>query len=82
MVKAECDRTKRHDELFPQDIAARSETYLCAFYGLSFGENKPHLGSYRNGWLDLVYLFIKIPALIESIADLDSPGWINVMPIN
>jgi hypothetical protein len=30
--------------------AARSEKYLCAFYGLSFGENKPHLGSYRNGW--------------------------------
>jgi hypothetical protein len=28
----------------------RSEKYLCAFYGLSFGENKPHLGSYRNGW--------------------------------
>src|SRR6266436_9792667 len=55
MVKAKCDRTKRHDELFPQDIAARSETYLCAFYGLSFGENKPHLGSYRSGWLDLVY---------------------------
>src|SRR5262249_49359953 len=50
MAKAEGDRTKCHDEFFPQDIAARSESYLCAFYGLSFGENKPHLGSYHNGW--------------------------------
>jgi hypothetical protein len=32
-----------------------SEKYPCTFDGLSFGENKPHLGSYRNGWLDLVY---------------------------
>jgi hypothetical protein len=22
---------------------------------LTFGENKPQLGSYRNGWLDLSY---------------------------
>ena len=32
-----------------------SEKRQCAFDGLSFGEKKPHLGSYRNGWLDLVY---------------------------
>jgi hypothetical protein len=32
-----------------------SEKYPCTFDGLSFGENKPHFGSYRYGWLDLVY---------------------------
>jgi hypothetical protein len=32
-----------------------SEKYPCTFDGLSFGENKPHFGSYRDGWLDLVY---------------------------
>ena len=29
--------------------------YNGSFDGLTFGENKPQLGSYRNGWLDLVY---------------------------
>jgi hypothetical protein len=29
--------------------------YRCKFDKLNFGENKPHLGSYRNGWLDLAY---------------------------
>jgi hypothetical protein len=29
--------------------------HRCAFGGLSFGEKKPYLASYRNGWLDLVY---------------------------
>jgi hypothetical protein len=32
-----------------------SEKHRCAFGGLSFGEKKPYLASYRNGWLDLVY---------------------------
>jgi hypothetical protein len=32
-----------------------SEKHRCAFGGLSFGEKKPNLASYRNGWLDLVY---------------------------
>ena len=27
----------------------------CTFDKLNFGENKPHFGSYRNGWLDLAY---------------------------
>jgi len=31
------------------------ESHRGTFDGLSFGENKPHLGSYRYGWLDLVY---------------------------
>src|SRR6266446_2059339 len=30
--------------------AENTRLYICAFYGLSVGENKPHLGSYRNGW--------------------------------
>jgi hypothetical protein len=37
-------------------VQVRSEKYPCTFDELTFGENKPHLGSYRNGWLDLVYL--------------------------
>lgn len=28
---------------------------LCKFDKLNFGKNKPNLGSYRNGWLDLAY---------------------------
>jgi hypothetical protein len=31
------------------------ETYRGTFDGLNFAENEPHFGSYRNGWLDLVY---------------------------
>jgi hypothetical protein len=31
------------------------EKYRGTFDGLHFGENEPHLGSYRYGWLDLVY---------------------------
>jgi hypothetical protein len=29
--------------------------YSGTFDRLSFGANKPHLGSYRDGWLDLAY---------------------------
>jgi hypothetical protein len=32
-----------------------SEIYEGAFDGLNFGENKPFLGWYYNGWLDLLY---------------------------
>ena len=31
------------------------EKYNGTFDRLTFGENKPQLGSYRNGWLDLSY---------------------------
>ena len=31
------------------------EKYRGTFDGLRFGETKPDLGSYRNGWLDLAY---------------------------
>jgi hypothetical protein len=31
------------------------EKYRGTFDRLNFGENKPYLGSYRNGWLDLAY---------------------------
>jgi hypothetical protein len=31
------------------------EKYMVTFDRLSFGVNKPHLGSYRFGWLDLAY---------------------------
>jgi hypothetical protein len=31
------------------------EKYAGTFDRLSFGEIKPHLGSYRSGWLDLAY---------------------------
>jgi hypothetical protein len=31
------------------------EKHRCEFDKLNFGKKKPHLGSYRNGWLDLAY---------------------------
>ena len=31
------------------------ENHRCKFDNLNFGEKKPHLASYRNGWLDLAY---------------------------
>ncbi len=31
------------------------EKYEGTFEMLNFGKMNPHLGSYRNGWLDLVY---------------------------
>jgi hypothetical protein len=31
------------------------ESRGCKFNQLHFGKKKPHLGSYRNGWLDLAY---------------------------
>jgi hypothetical protein len=32
-----------------------SEKYPSTFDGLTFGDNRPRFGSYRHGWLDLVY---------------------------
>jgi hypothetical protein len=32
-----------------------SEKHPCTFDGLTFGDNRPRFGSYRHGWLDLVY---------------------------
>jgi hypothetical protein len=32
-----------------------SEKYPCTFDGLTFGDIRPRFGSYRYGWLDLVY---------------------------
>jgi hypothetical protein len=32
-----------------------SAKHPCTFEGLTFGDNRPHFGSYRYGWLDLVY---------------------------
>jgi hypothetical protein len=31
------------------------QNHRCKFDMLDFGEIKPHVGSYRNGWLDLAY---------------------------
>jgi hypothetical protein len=31
------------------------ENQRCKFDKLNFGEKKPDLASYRNGWLDLAY---------------------------
>jgi hypothetical protein len=36
-------------------VQVRPEKIPSTFDGLSFGENKPHFGSYRYGWLDLAY---------------------------
>jgi hypothetical protein len=35
--------------------SGRFTQYIGTFDRLIFGENKPQLGSYRNGWLDLSY---------------------------
>jgi len=35
--------------------SGRFTQYNGTFDRLTFGENKPQLGSYRNGWLDLSY---------------------------
>ena len=32
-----------------------SEKHPSTFDGLTFGDNRPSFGSYRYGWLDLVY---------------------------
>jgi hypothetical protein len=36
-------------------VQVAAAKYSGTFDRLSFGENKPHLGSYRSGWLDLAY---------------------------
>jgi hypothetical protein len=36
-------------------VQVRSLKHPTSFDGLSFGEKKPHFGSYRDGWLDLAY---------------------------
>jgi hypothetical protein len=36
-------------------VQVRPEKYPGTFDELNFGENKPHFGSYRHGWLDLTY---------------------------
>ena len=38
-----------------QRISRGRGKYNGTFDKLNFGENKPHFGSYRNGWLDLAY---------------------------
>jgi hypothetical protein len=49
-----------------------SEKHRCAFGGLSFGGKKPYLGSYRKGWLDLVYHQNPGPQSGKVIPALDS----------
>jgi hypothetical protein len=36
-------------------VRADCERYAGPFGRLSFGDNTPRRGSYRHGWLDLVY---------------------------
>jgi hypothetical protein len=36
-------------------VRVGTEKFKGRFDRLSFGETKPHVVSYRNGWLDLVY---------------------------
>jgi hypothetical protein len=36
-------------------VLVAREKYSGTFDRLNFGEKKPHLGSYRSGWLDLAY---------------------------
>jgi len=36
-------------------VLVAREKYSGTFDRLNFGKKKPHLGSYRSGWLDLAY---------------------------
>ena len=36
-------------------VMVARDKYSGTFDRLNFGENKPHLGSFRSGWLDLAY---------------------------
>ena len=42
------------DEYFVA-VKVESENYRGNFESLSFGETKPHFGTYHYGWLELVY---------------------------
>jgi hypothetical protein len=42
------------DEYFVA-VKVESEKYQGTFESLSFGEPKPHFGTYHYGWLELVY---------------------------
>ena len=54
-VPAKVVIVERLGDQFLITVRVGLEKYEGSFDSLSFGENKPHVVSYRNGWLDLVY---------------------------
>ena len=54
-IRAKVLNVDRLGDQFLITVRVGREKYNGTFDRLTFGENKPHLGSYRNGWLDLTY---------------------------
>jgi hypothetical protein len=54
-IRAKVLNVDRLGDQFLITVRVGREKYNGTFDRLTFGENKPQLGSYRNGWLDLSY---------------------------
>ena len=54
-IRAKVLNVDRLGDQFLITVRIGREKYNGTFDRLTFGENKPQLGSYRNGWLDLTY---------------------------
>ena len=54
-IRAQVLNVDRLGDQFLITVRVGREKYNGTFDRLTFGENKPQLGSYRNGWLDLTY---------------------------
>ena len=54
-IRAKVLNVDRLGDQFLITVRVGREKYNGTFDRLTFGENKPQLGSYRNGWLELVY---------------------------
>ena len=54
-IRAKVLNVDRLGDQFLITVRVGREKYNGTFDRLTFGENKPQLGSYRNGWLDLTY---------------------------
>jgi hypothetical protein len=54
-IPAKVPNIDRLGDQFLITVQVERGKYNDTFDKLTFGENKPQLGSYRNGWLDLSY---------------------------
>ena len=54
-IRAKVLIVDRLGDQFLITVRVGPEKYEGTSDSLSFGENKPHIVTYRNGWLDLVY---------------------------
>jgi hypothetical protein len=54
-ISAKVLQVDRFGNQYLVTVMVAREKYSGPFDRLNFGEKKPHLGSYRSGWLDLAY---------------------------